>query len=375
MSVKRIFLTVMDSFGIGGAHDAEAYGNKGAYTLKTISKSHFFKARNLAKLGLFNIDGLNFEKDEKPIGKYARMTELSKGKDTVTGHWELSGLILDKPFPTYPNGFPKEICDEFEKRTGQRILCNKPYSGTQVLRDYGEEHLKNGGLIVYTSADSVFQIAAHEGQVTVPELYKYCETAREILCGEHCVGRVIARPFGGDNADNFYRTENRHDFSLKPFGKTVLDILKNSGKDVISVGKIYDIFSGCGITEAYKTKNNIEGIQRLSELTERDFTGLCFTNLVDFDMLYGHRNDIDGYARAVSYFDENLGSIFDKLTEEDIFIITADHGCDPGFPGTDHTRENVPLLIYQKGQESENLGTITGFDFVSELILKQFGIC
>ncbi|MBQ2811622.1 MAG: phosphopentomutase [Clostridia bacterium] len=366
--MKRAFLIVLDSFGIGEMPDSAAFGDEGSNTLAAISESGFFKAENLKKLGLFNIDGVDCrEKCEKPLASYGRLCEKSNGKDTTTGHWEIAGLVSDKPMPVFPNGFPRDFIEKFEKATGRKCLCNKPYSGTAVIADYGEEHIKTGALIVYTSADSVFQIAAHEDTLPVEELYKYCEIAREMLCGDLAVGSVIARPFTGEYP-NFVRTSNRHDFSLAPTGKTVLDELKEKGLDVISVGKISDIFAGVGITEAYRTANNTEGMAKTLEMLDKDFNGLCFTNLVDFDMLYGHRNDVDGYAKAIAEFDNWLPSFIDKMQETDLLIITADHGCDPSTQSTDHSREYVPVLIYGKNENSVNLGTIDGFDFVADIL-------
>lgn len=370
MRFKRIFLIVLDSFGIGNAPDADKFGDLGANTLKSISLSENFKVPNLAKLGLFNIDGVNFDNNITTIAKYGAMQELSAGKDTTTGHFEIAGIISDKPMPTYPNGFPYEIINEFEKQTGCGIICNKTYSGTQVIADYGEEHIKTGKLIVYTSADSVFQIAAHTDVVPLEKLYEYCKIARNILQGEHAVGRVIARPFNGNYP--FTRTADRHDFSVEPPKKTMLDKLKENSFDVISVGKISDIFAHRGITEKHFTHSNNEGMSKTYELLEYDFSGLCFTNLVDFDMKYGHRRDVDGYANAISEFDSWLSKFIQKMHNDDLLIITADHGCDPTYSGTDHTREQVPLIIYSNGIVPENLGTIKGFDYVSKFVLKNF---
>lgn len=344
--MKRIFIIVLDSLGIGELPDAEKFGDKGTNTLKRISGSKNFNCPNLRKLGLFNIEGLeDLDSVKCPTAAVFKMNEKSQGKDTTTGHWEIAGLISQKAMPTYPNGFPKEIIDEFAKRTGRGVLCNKPYSGTQVIADYGEEHIKSGDLIVYTSADSVFQIAAHEQIVPVETLYKYCEIAREILKGEHAVGRVIARPFETVNG-SYKRTANRRDFSLLPPSDTLLDLVKNSGKNVIAVGKISDIFAGKGISEKIPTHSNSEGMSETLKLAKRDFNGLCFVNLVDFDMIYGHRQDIDGYAGALSEFDAFLPEFLEKLNKDDILMITADHGCDPGDDSTDHTREYTPLLVY-----------------------------
>lgn len=366
---KRVFLIVLDSFGVGALPDADKYNDKGANTLKSISKSTKFNINTLINLGLPNIDGVDFLKPcDTPIGAYGRLSELSKGKDTTIGHWEISGLISDKPMPTFPNGFPENIIAEFERKTGRKVLCNKPYSGTQVINDYGDEHIKTGDLIVYTSADSVFQIAAHEDIVSINKLYEYCKIAREILTGPYGVGRVIARPFVGSSG-NFKRTANRHDFSLKPTSNTMLDFIKSAGLETIAIGKIYDIFAGQGITQHFYTKNNVDGMQKTDEILNQDFNGLCFVNLVDFDMLYGHRNDIDGYANAVTQFDKWLDDFITKLRNDDIVIITADHGCDPGFKqSTDHSREYVPVLIYGHNIKSVNLGTRYGFCDIAKSI-------
>lgn len=360
--MKRVFLIVLDSFGIGECPDSGDFGDAGANTLLSIQKSEKFCVKNLARLGLFNIDGVAGEKST-PIGVYGRLQEKSRGKDTTTGHWEIAGLVSDSPMPTYPDGFDKEIIDEFCKRTGRGVLCNKAYSGTEVIRDYGEIHQKTGDLIVYTSADSVFQIAAHTDTVPLETLYEYCKIAREIVS----VGRVIARPFTTVDGE-YKRTADRRDFSLKPHGETMLDRLKQKGRDVISVGKIYDIFAGEGITEYYLTHSNDEGMQKCAELLQKDFNGLCFTNLVDFDSLFGHRNDIDGYAEAISRFDSWLGTFLDNLKDEDTLIITADHGCDPGDVSTDHTREYVPFLLYKNGIVPQNIGTQLGFDYASKTV-------
>ncbi len=371
---RRIFLIVLDSLGIGAAPDAKYFGDEFANTIKTISKSGNFHIPNLLKLGLGNIDGIDYLKNSsKPIAAFARMRERSAGKDTTVGHWEIAGIVSGKPLPTYPNGFPSEIIEEFEAKTGRKVLCNKPYSGTDVIRDYGEEHLKTGALIVYTSADSVFQIAAHEDIIPPETLYQYCRIARDILTGEHSVGRVIARPFVG-SAPDFKRTANRHDFSLKPFDKTMLDAIKESGKDVISVGKINDIFAGCGITRSLPSKSNTHGMEITTEVAKTDFDGICFTNLVDFDSAYGHRNDIDGYAAALSEFDVWLGGFIEAMRDDDILIITADHGCDPGDNSTDHTREYTPLIIYGNNVKPKNLGTRDTFADISATICTLLGV-
>jgi len=372
---KRVILMVLDSVGIGEMPDAAEYGDAGSNTLKAASTSSYFAMPNMRKLGYFNIDGVDIgEKEKNPQGSFARMTEVSKGKDTTIGHWEISGIISQNPLPTYPNGFPQEVLDEFSKRTGRGVICNLPYSGTDVIRDYGEEHLKTGDLIVYTSADSVFQIAAHEGIVPIEKLYEYCEIAREMLQGEHGVGRVIARPFEGEPG-NFKRTSRRHDYSLQPPKTTMLDVLSAKGYDVWSVGKIIDIFAEKGITEYVRTANNQEGIDQTISLMKKDFNGLMFVNLVDYDMLYGHRNDVDGYAKALSYFDERLPEILAELREDDILMITADHGCDPITPSTDHSREYTPLLMVGKSIEAGvNYGTRGSFADIAATILNYFGI-
>ncbi len=371
----RVFLIVADSFGIGEMADSAKFGDEGVNTLRSCFNTKELNVPNLTKLGLFNIDGIDFgEKSKNPLGVYARLAEKSAGKDTTVGHWELAGLVTETPLPTYPNGFSGDIIDEFSRAVGRNVLCNKPYSGTKVLLDFGREHIKTGDLIVYTSADSVFQVAAHEDIVSVDELYDICTVARNMLRSEHGVARVIARPFLGEHP-NFYRTKNRHDFSLAPTGETMLDKLKKSGKTVYAIGKIYDIFSGFGITEYVRTENNDEGMKKTIEALDKDFDGLCFVNLVDFDMTYGHRRDAKGYAKALSRFDNQLGELFDKSRDGDVFIITADHGCDPGYiKTTDHTREYVPLIVWQKGIEAKNLGTLTGLDTVSRMVLDMFNI-
>lgn len=373
--MKRVFLIVLDSFGIGEMEDAEAYGDKGTNTLRSVSSSSAFSMPNMAALGLFNIDGVTCREGvQAPRARIARMKEASKGKDTTIGHWEIAGILSSKPLPTYPEGFPEEVLTAFRQATGRGVLCNKPYSGTEVIRDYGDEHVRTGNLIVYTSADSVFQIAAHEDVVPVETLYEYCKMARKILKGRHGVGRVIARPFTGANGD-YTRTPRRHDFSLEPPAVTMLDQLKDAGMDVISVGKIKDIFAGRGITEAVYTKGNEEGIERTLEYLERDFKGLCFVNLVDYDMLYGHRNDIDGYARALTYFDEQLPEMLRRLREDDVLMITADHGCDPGYTvSTDHSREHTPFLMYGEKVAPGNLGTRETFADIGATVLACFGI-
>ena len=370
MENRRIFLIVLDSYGIGALPDAVDFGDEGSNTLKTITASKAYDTPNMKKLGLFNIDGVDWmKKDESPAGAYGRMKERSRGKDTTIGHWEIAGVVSPKPLPVYPNGFPEEILEKFREATGREVLCNLPYSGTDVIRDYGEEHMKTGALIVYTSADSVFQIAAHEEIVPVEELYRYCEIAREILCGEHGVGRVIARPFIGE-APNFQRTANRHDFSLLPPRDTMLDAILEAGYDTYGIGKIYDIFAGKGIAHTQRIQNNVDGMEKTLEMQEKDFKGLCFVNLVDFDMMYGHRNDIEGYANAATVFDRQLKTFLERMRPEDILMITADHGCDPGFRGTDHSREHTPLLICGEDiKENVNLGTRETFADIAATVL------
>lgn len=374
--MKRVFLIVLDSFGIGEMEDAADYGDKGTNTIRSVSSSSYFNMPNMKKMGLFNLDGVDCgEKTANPTARIARMKEASKGKDTTIGHWEIAGIYSPKPLPTYPDGFPNEILDEFSRKTGRGVLCNLPYSGTAVIQEYGDAHMNTGDLIVYTSADSVFQIAAHEDIVPLEQLYEYCRIARDILKGEHGVGRVIARPFIGPCGGHFTRTPHRHDFSILPPSVTMLDQLSDNGKAVIGVGKIKDIFAGKGITESVYTSGNEEGIERTLEYLDKDFEGLCFVNLVDYDMLYGHRNDIDGYARALAYFDSKLPEICGKLRKDDILMITADHGCDPGYTiSTDHSREHTPFLMYGEGVEPANLGTRDTFADIGATVLDYFGI-
>ena len=373
--MKRVFLIVLDSVGIGAIDDAAEFGDAGTNTLRSASEGSCFHMPNMEQLGLFNIDGIDWKKGvENPKAVYGRMREASRGKDTTIGHWEIAGLISKKPLPVYPNGFPKEILDEFSRMTGRGVLCNKPYSGTEVIKDYGDEHVLTGKLIVYTSADSVFQIAAHEDVVPVETLYEYCRMARQLLTGEHSVGRVIARPFIGKDG-NYQRTPKRHDFSLEPPGETMLDAIKGAGKEVIGVGKIKDIFAGRGITSYVYTKGNAEGIERTLEYLDQDFEGLCFVNLVDYDMLYGHRNDIEGYAKALTEFDEALPQMISKMREDDLLMITADHGCDPGYTvSTDHSREYTPLIVYGKSIASVNLGTRDTFADIGATVLDYLGV-
>ena len=373
--MKRVFLIVLDSFGIGQMPDAAAYGDINVNTLRSVSRSPYFHMENMKNMGLFNIDGVEVgEKTDHPTAAYTRMTERSRGKDTTIGHWEIAGIYSPKPLPTYPDGFPEDVLEEFRIRTGRDVLCNKPYSGTQVIADYGDEHVRTGKLIVYTSADSVFQIAAHEDVVPVEQLYDYCRIARQILQGEHGVGRVIARPFIGESG-HYTRTPRRHDFSLLPPAVTMLDQLKAAGKDVIAVGKIQDIFVGKGITEHVYTSGNAEGIERTLEYLDKDFEGLCFINLVDYDMLYGHRRDVDGYAKALAYFDEKLPEIQAHMKPDDILMITADHGCDPTTPSTDPSREYTPLLVYGKHiKEGVDLGVRKSFADIGQTISDYLGL-
>lgn len=372
--MKRIFLIILDSLGIGEAPDAEKFGDEGANTLKSLYKTGKLRIPNLEKMGVGNIDGIDYlEKEASPSAATARLFEISAGKDTTVGHWEIAGIISDSPHPTYPNGFPSEVIERFEKETGRPTLCNKPYSGTEVIRDFGDEHIKTGALIVYTSQDSVFQIAAHEDIIPPEELYGYCEIARKILSGKHAVGRVIARPFITEGGI-YKRTANRRDFSLTPPKRTVLDAIKEAGLSVISVGKINDIFNGKGISEAIPSHSNKEGMEITSALTERDFSGLVFTNLVEFDSHYGHRQDAPGYAAALNDFDLWLPSFLKRLSDEDALIITADHGCDPSDNSTDHTREYVPLLVYSKGILPKKLGTLKCFSTVSSLIADMLSV-
>ena len=379
-STKRVFLIVLDSFGIGQMEDAAEYGDFDVNTIRSVSASAYFNMPNMQKMGLFQIDGVTLadnmvqEENAPHTAAIARLAEASKGKDTTIGHWEIAGVCSGKPLPTYPEGFPEEVLKPFMEQTGRGVLCNKPYSGTKVIADYGEEHLRTGDLIVYTSADSVFQIAAHEELVLPEQLYEYCRIARKILVGEHGVGRVIARPFVGSEG-NYTRTANRHDFSIEAPGVTMLDQLKSAGKDVLAVGKINDIFVGRGITESVYTSGNEDGINKTLEYMDKDFEGLCFINLVDFDMVYGHRRDVDGYAKALSYFDARLPEIMDKMRSGDILMITADHGCDPGYMATtDHTREYIPLVMYGEGMEPCNLGTRKTFADIGATVLQCFGI-
>lgn len=374
---NRVFLIVLDSFGVGAEPDAAAFGDAGTNTLAAVASHPNFRGETLARLGLFNLDGVGCGTPcPAPIGSYARLREASAGKDTTIGHWEIAGLLSASPLPTFPEGFPKELLDAFTARTGYEVLCNKPYSGTQVLKDYGEEHLKTGRLIVYTSADSVFQIAAHEDLVPVDELYRICEQARELLTGPWGVGRVIARPFVGSCAADFTRTPRRHDYSLVPPAPTMLDAIRAAGKAVIGVGKIHDIFAGRGIGETIRTSGNTEGLKVTLELADRDFEGLAFVNLVDFDMLYGHRRDAAGYAAALAEFNDWLPAFLEKMRPDDILMITADHGCDPSYRNTtDHTREYVPYLIYGAGvRPGVNLHTRYSFATIADTVCAALNV-
>lgn len=375
--IQRTFLIVLDSYGIGEAPDAADFGDYGVNTLASIAKSPKFHCPNLEKLGLFHIDGVTCKhSDTEPIGTFARLQEQSMGKDTVIGHWEIAGVVSPKPMPTFPHGFPADFIRDYEKAVGRKCLCNLPYSGTQVLTDYGMEHMKTGALIVYTSADSVFQIAANETVVPLKELYRCCEIARRMLTGNLAVGRVIARPFVGSSPETFQRTSNRHDYALSPTSSTMLDVLSENGKEVISVGKIYDIFNGRGLTESNRTVSNSNGMEITLSMLKRSFEGLCFVNLVDFDMLYGHRRNIDGYAAASSEFDRFLSEFLPNMQQNDLLMITADHGCDPAYQrSTDHTREYVPFLVYGPQVKSNvNLGTIRGFSAIASTVCQAFGV-
>lgn len=374
--IDRVIWIVLDSVGMGEMPDADKFGDVGANTIGNISKAvGGLNIPNMVKLGLGNIDGMKgVEKYEAPIGCYARFKEASNGKDTTTGHWEMGGVVSVKAFPTYPNGFPKDVIEKFEKLTGKKVIGNKPASGTAILDELGEEQMKNGSIIVYTSADSVFQIAAHEEVVPIDELYKICEIAREMLTGEHAVARVIARPFIGEPG-KFTRTPNRRDFSLIPPYDTVLNKIKNAGLDVIGVGKIEDIFCGQGITEAIHTKDNMDGVNKTLEYMNKNNKGLIFTNLVDFDMKWGHRNDYKAYANGLEEFDVRLKEIIETMKETDVLFITADHGCDPTMPGTDHSREHVPFLAYGKSlKENVNLGTRNSFSDMGQTLTEILNV-
>ena len=374
--MKRVFLIVLDSCGAGAMPDSEKFGDVGVHTLRSCATSDKLHIPTLKKLGIGNIDGQDFlGREENPTGAVARLAERSMGKDTTIGHWEIAGLVSPDPLPTYPEGFPEEVLKAFEEATGRGCLCNLPYSGTDVLRDYGEEQLETGKWIVYTSADSVFQVAAHEELIPLQELYDACHKAREILRGKHGVGRVIARPYVGNAADGFKRTSNRHDYSLEPPARTLLDAVKEAGKASIGVGKIYDIFAGIGTTEHVYNTSNANGMEHTDHYAEADFEGLCFVNLVDFDMVFGHRRNIDGYANALTEFDTWLGKFLPKLREDDILMITADHGCDPAYTATtDHTREYVPLIVAGPRVKPVNLGTRVGFCDIAATVAELLDV-
>lgn len=374
--MKRVFLFVLDSCGCGEAPDAHAFGDYNVNTLRSCATSDKLHVPNMVSYGLGNIDTVDYlGKAERQKGACARLQEASMGKDTTIGHWEIAGIVSPNPLPTYPNGFPEEILKPFREATGRGVLANAPWSGTEVIAKYGEEHMKTGDLIVYTSADSVFQIAAHEDIVPPEQLYEYCRIARKLLVGKHGVGRVIARPFIGNPKDGFTRTSNRHDFSLEPPAETMLDAVKAAGLDMLAVGKIHDIFAGRGMTEFVYTKGNTDGMNKTLDYAARDFHGLCFINLVDFDMLYGHRRNIDGYAAALTEFDGFFGKFVESLGEDDIVMVTADHGCDPAYTKTtDHTREYVPLLIAGKKVKPVNLGTRTSFADIAATVTELLGV-
>ena len=374
--MKRIFLIVLDSFGIGARPDSESFGDVGVNTLAACATSAKLNIPNMIAAGLGNIDGVEcLPKAESPVGAYARLSESSMGKDTTIGHWEIAGLVSENPLPTYPDGFPEEVLAPFKAATGRGVLANAPWSGTAVLDEFGEEHMRTGDLIVYTSADSVFQIAAHEEIVPLEKLYEYCHIARNLLKGKHGVGRVIARPFLGTGKGAFQRTSNRHDYSLEPPKATMLDAIKAAGLDSIAVGKIHDIFAGYGDTEYVYNKSNADGMNHTTNYAAKDFHGLCFVNLVDFDMVYGHRRNIDGYANALSEFDAWLGEFVKGLGEDDLVMITADHGCDPAYTATtDHTREYVPLLVLGKAVKPGSLGTRKSFADIAATVTDLLGV-
>lgn len=374
--VKRIFLIVLDSCGVGAAPDSEQFGDIGVNTLRSCAASPKFSIPHLIEAGLGDLDGIDYlPKTDHPTAALARLQEASMGKDTTIGHWEIAGIVSPNPLPTYPQGFPQEVLEEFEKQTGRGVLCNLPYSGTDVIRDYGEEQKKTGKWIVYTSADSVFQVAANENWIPLEELYDACRKARAILRGKHGVGRVIARPYVGESAGEFRRTSNRHDFSLAPPKQTMLDAIKAAGLDTLAVGKIYDIFAGQGTTDHLFNKSNADGMAHTDDYAARDFHGLCFVNLVDFDMQFGHRRDVDGYANALTEFDTWLGQFLPKLGDEDLVMITADHGCDPAYTATtDHTREYVPLVVLGKQVKPVNLGTRKSFADIAATVTELLNV-
>ncbi len=372
--IRRVFLIVLDSCGVGAAPDAAEFSDSGADTLRSIAKSERFQIPNLLRLGLGEIEGIDYlKKPSRRAAAVGKAAERSRGKDTTTGHWEIAGLVSERPMPTYPNGFPPEVIEAFETAIGRKALCNRVYSGTQVIRDYGREHLATGNPIVYTSADSVFQIAAHESVIPPEELYEICRKARALLRGKHAVGRVIARPFEGEYP-NFIRTSRRHDFSLEAPGETLPDAVQKAGLDSIAVGKIHDIFAGRGITEYTFTSSNADGMEKTSLYAQREFCGLCFVNLVDFDSMYGHRRDIDGYAAALSEFDRWLGGFLKQMKEDDVLFITADHGCDPGYKGTDHTREFIPILVCGEKIRRKQLGVRESFADIGATAAELLGV-
>ena len=382
MSYKRVFVIVMDSVGTGAAHDAAKFDDVGSDTLGHVGEYYkgALKLPNLGKLGISNLRDTPIEGvpvADPAIGDYGKMEEISAGKDSMDGHWEMMGLPVTKPLSTFPNGFPQEIVDKLEKFSGRKVIVNKPYSGTEVIHDYGERQMETGELILYTSGDSVMQIAAHEDVIPVEELYKICEYARTLVNGpEYTVGRIIARPYVGPDKDHFTRTANRHDFSLKPIGETDMDRLRAAGYDVIGVGKINDIFSGEGIDKGYHNESNMDGMDHVDEVMKQDFTGFCFTNLVDFDAMYGHRRNPKGFGQALMDFDKRLVKVLDEMKPDDLLMVTADHGNDPGFKGTDHTRENVPLLVYSPSMNKPNqsLGLRKTFSDLGATILENFNV-
>lgn len=374
---RKVVLVVLDSVGIGELPDAELYGDKGSNTLGNIAKHvKGFSIPNLEALGIGSIEGVeNLIKCENPEGIYGRCSELSKGKDTITGHWEMAGVILETPLQTYPNGFPREIMDEFEDKIGRKTLGNVVASGTAIIEELGEEHIRTGYPIIYTSADSVFQIAANEDVIPLEELYNMCKIAREMLVGDKMVGRVIARPFKGMKKGEFVRTANRHDYALEPFNKTALEYVSEAGLPMAAVGKIKDIFTGKGVTESVSIKDNMDGVDKTLQMMKSHSNGFIFTNLVDFDMKFGHRNDVEGYAKALEEFDDRLPEIKEALGDNDVLIITADHGCDPTTEGTDHSREYVPVLVYGRNlKEDINLGTRNGFCDIGKTVLDLLDI-
>lgn len=372
---KRVHLVVMDSVGIGEAPDAEAFGDKGSDTLGHIADIAGLDIPNLEKLGLGNIRPLKGVKEVKEnLGYYTKLEEISVGKDTMTGHWEIMGLDIKTPFRVFPNGFPQDLLDKIEAFSGRKVVCNKPYSGTAVIDDFGPQQMETGDLIVYTSADPVLQIAAHEDVIPLEELYKICQYVRDITLDDpYMIGRIIARPFVG-TPGNFQRTSNRHDYALSPFGETVLEQLKETGKDVIAIGKINDIFNGVGMTEMVRTKSNMDGVDQLLTIMNKEFTGLSFLNLVDFDALFGHRRDVEGYAKAIEEFDGRLPEILAAMEEDDLLLITADHGNDPSFPGTDHTREYVPLLAYSPKMTGHGALKQGHYADISKTVAENFGV-